>query len=384
MERWIVFHSRGEVHGRSTVGLARADGSEVRHLKFDVAGQVSWGYGPAFRDGERIILISFDTEKTWERTCRSSLWLYNIGTGDLTEIARENPPGAYVPACALLPGEERVIVNPMINGKQTVMIMDLDGSNQQAVTRFEDGFSYCVSLSPDAKRVAFHVAEAPNYHIVVTNLDGSGRTVIAADPDHLYFGPTWSHDGEWLLYLDCHSPTDPGHEWADLCIGRPDGSEHRVVTQGQSHWFTTAYGGPDSTGGGSNMPRWSPEAMVATYTRTLAGSRPAWRHNPGSVGKKEFRLDYLPEEARGGTEICVLDPFGAGVTALTTLDSGARGHESRWDFRTAWSPDGRRIAFCRAFVGQPSELWVMNADGSEQRFLTRGLHGLGADHPMWV
>jgi Tol biopolymer transport system component len=55
-----------------------------------------------------------------------------------------------------------------------------------------------------------------------------------------------------------------------------------------------------------------------------------------------------------------------------------------WCFRLAWSPDGRRLAFTRANVGSLPELWVMNADGSEKRLLTRGLNATGADFVRWV
>ena len=41
------------------------------------------------------------------------------------------------------------------------------------------------------------------------------------------------------------------------------------------------------------------------------------------------------------------------------------------DFGSAWSPDGRRIAFGRGVGGTAQQIYVMNADGSGQRRLTR-------------
>jgi len=243
---WIVFASRGGEYAHVEVGLIRPDGAEERYLHFDVPGQVSWQASPVFSDGERMILHSVEDEKTWEHTSVSHLWVYNMRTCALTEIATRERPADFMPPAALLPDQERIIINPIIRGKQCVMTMNLDGSDQEFVTRPEDGFTYCIAPSPDWTRLAFHVAEAPNYHVVVTNLDGSGRTVVARHTDHLYFGPQWSSDGEWLLFQDCHSPTDPEHFRADLCIARPDGSEMRLVTEGQSHWFGAAYGTPES------------------------------------------------------------------------------------------------------------------------------------------
>jgi len=256
--------------------------------------------------------------------------------------------------------------------------MNLDGSDQVAVTKEGEGFTYCVALSPDATRLAFHATGPAGYRVFTTKLDGSDRKLVAGASGHLYFGPAWSHDGEWLLYVDCHTVGGPGHDWADLCIGRPDGSEHRVVTRGRRHWFGTSYGGPTTRGSGSNIPRWAPRRMVCTYTRALPDSRTAWQYAPDRPDTDHFNRDYMPEQARGGTEICLLGPLTGQIDRLTHSDPPV------WDFRTAWSPDGARIAFCRSPVGCASELWVMDANGGNSRFLTRGVDDLGADHPAWL
>ena len=44
------------------------------------------------------------------------------------------------------------------------------------------------------------------------------------------------------------------------------------------------------------------------------------------------------------------------------------------------SPDGTKIAY-GLFSGA---LWVMDADGQNQRMLTRGIDEQGADHPRWL
>ncbi len=58
--------------------------------------------------------------------------------------------------------------------------------------------------------------------------------------------------------------------------------------------------------------------------------------------------------------------------------------EHRWDFRPACSPDGKQIVFTRARVGQPSELWVSDLDGQNQRLLSVGWDGYGADAGRWI
>jgi Tol biopolymer transport system component len=39
------------------------------------------------------------------------------------------------------------------------------------------------------------------------------------------------------------------------------------------------------------------------------------------------------------------------------------------DFGTAWSPDGRRIAFVHDFGNGDRSVWTMNSDGSDQHRL---------------
>lgn len=47
-----------------------------------------------------------------------------------------------------------------------------------------------------------------------------------------FFGPSWSPDGEWLMFQDCLFKNDPGHEASDICVARPDGSELKQPTSG--------------------------------------------------------------------------------------------------------------------------------------------------------
>lgn len=344
--------------------------------------QVSWGYGPLFSDGRRMILTSYEEGKAWEGNVQTHLWIYDIQDGQIIqEIATQNKPVPFMGCCAILPGEERIMTNPIIDGEQLVWTMNLDGTDPQEVTQAGEGFTYCVTLSPDAQKLAFHatmIPDRPGYRIFVTDLDGGNRIELAGHPDHLYFGPAWSPDGQWIVYLDCHHQTDPGHDRADLCIGRSDGSEHRVITHEQRQWFATSFGNSDTRGSGSNMSQWSPDGQTITFTQATPGSRTAWPYQAQRPDTDHFNRDYYPEEAKGGTALVLLDPFSGETTDLTTYQ------EHIWDFRATWSPDGTQMAFCRAPVGEPSGLWVTDAEGNNQRLLTQGYENRGADHPVWL
>jgi TolB protein len=180
-----------------------------------------------------------------------------------------------------------------------------------------------------------------------------------------------------VLYVDCHEREDPGHDWADVCIGRADGGGHRVLTSGQSMWFAATYGDRQTRGGGSNVPTWTPQGTIL-FPRRLPDSKPAWEFAADRPDVDHFNRDYRPELARGGCEIVELDPRTGSITPLTHSDPPT------WDFRPTISADGREIAFCRAATGEAPALWVMERDGSRPRMITRGIDDRGADHPRWL
>ncbi len=99
------------------------------------------------------------------------------------------------------------------------------------------------------------------------------------------------------------------------------------------------------TPGSNQAPRrWLPEGTL--------GEDPAI-NNAG-------RIAFVCRDQYLNTDICVADRNGTGITRLTTFEGA--------DDQPAWSPDGSLIAF-RSARGNESAIWIMNADGSEQRRL---------------
>ena len=362
------------------MAMMRADGSGLRYFEFDRPGQASWQPGPYFPGGRRIIVLSIEAGPAFTGKVPSHIWIHDLQTGALDEIVpRERLAPYYVPVL-LLPKQERLLVSIVIDGESRLFSMSLDGKEQREITHAGEGFSYGFSLSPDEKRLAFHASgpKPHGYRIFTSDLDGARRVLVAGHPDHLYFGTSWSPDGAWILYQDCLFRQEPGHDWSDLCVGRPDGSEHRVISSGTSHWFGTSYGLPGNSGNGSNMPEWLPDGSAVTFTRRMPDSKPAWEFQPQRPDTDHFNRDFKPELARGGTQICLLDPKTQAATPLTKAEEG------QWDFRTAVSPDGRQILFSRARTGEPPAIWIMDRDGGNQRLLTRGREDKGADFARWM
>jgi TolB protein len=360
----------------SRLGTQRVDGSGLAFPDFGEPDHIGWLPYCFFGDGRRVVLLSVELIPGWRTKTfddyypksTTHLWLYDTVTGKREELATRERLSSFLAPCVLMPGEERMAVTAMINGKQRLYTMDLDGRNPRAVSA-EGENVYGVSLSPDGRRFAYHA----DYRIVTIDAGGGGRREGNGGKGQLLFGPVWSPDGEWLVYQNCTPRTDPGHDWSDLWIGRPDGREHHAVTTGNAAWFGASYGPPGNPGSGSNIPQWTQRGIV--FVERSEGARTPWEYQAGRPDTDHFNREYKPEAARGGTRIALLDPRSGERKGLTPFVAG------RWDFRAA--PKGGTVLFCRAGVGENPALWAMDSDGANARFLNRGWQEQGADHPRW-
>jgi TolB protein len=365
-------------------GIVDADGSRLQYFDFKIPGQATWQSGPSFADGKRVVFLSMEPRRDgpgrpfdeYYTQTPTHLWVHDLESGALDEICVKDRLAAFVTP-ALLLGNDRILVQVVRKKVGQIYNVLLDGTDAREFTRAGEGLPYGLSLSPDGRRVAFHLASPQGYQVWTSDIDGSNRLRLAGQRDHLYFGTHWSPDGTWILYVDCLHRQDPGHDWADVCIGRADGSEHRVITSGQAMWFAATYGDPMTRGGGSNVPVWTRDGSIL-FPRRLPESKVAWEFQPQRPDVDHFNRDYKPELAHGGTEICRLDPRDGRVSVLTHSDPPV------WDFRASESPDGKQVVFCRAATGGAPAIWVADADGKMPHLITRGQEDRGADHPCWL
>ena len=146
---------------------------------------------------------------------------------------------------------------------------------------------------------------------------------------------------------------------------RPDGSGLTQITTGESRDL---------------YPTWSPDkGRIAFMRQTTPEGEDRYGDiyviNSDGTGLRRLTRggDYhYPDWSPSGDRI-IFDGFGSGIQTLGLTGGGVRLvlNDSLAD-RPDWSPDGSQVAFHRP--GDPGELFVMNADGSNLRSLGKGFY----------
>jgi Tol biopolymer transport system component len=186
-----------------------------------------------------------------------------------------------------------------------------------------------VAAFPGANgKIAFESTRDGNWEIYVMNADGTGQTRVTKNLVY-NFSPAWSPDGKWLTF---DVEKDGNLEIYAMRVG---GTLQIRLTNNPAQ---------------DAVPSWSPDGKKIVFQSTR--DDPNW-------------------------EIYVMNFLG---TLLPTRLTNNPCQDVGPDF----SPDGSKITW-RQDCGFNGEIWVMNADGSEQTRLTNtpgGPEGLDGG-PDW-
>ncbi len=270
---------------RATV--VRADGSDQARIADELADETdAWtqfaGWSP---DGKQAIVSRGwqDAENAnWEEEHKAfriepKKWLLDsclveIATGKVSNLTAVDRVSHYNGGLFFMPEVKilgtaaattnRLGFTPLINGISKPFVMDIDGRNKRDLSSTNAGFTYGYSASPDGNLISYH----ENYQVYIAKADGSDKRHIKTG--HPFdFGPRWSPDGKWLLFVsgehyDCHPH-----------IVRSDGTGLKKLADRAGYRGVTEFLDVDDFhGGSSDVPVWSVDSQSVFYTAKVGNS----------------------------------------------------------------------------------------------------------------
>ncbi len=271
---------------RATV--VRTDGSGQARIADELADETdAWtqfaGWSP---DGKQAIVSRGwqDAENAnWEQEHKTfrmepKKWLLDsclveIATGKVSNLTAVDRVSHYNGGLFFMPEVKklgtaaqattnRLGFTPLINGVSKPFVMDLDGRNKQDLSSTNAGFTYGYCASPDGNLISYH----ENYQVYIARADGSEKRHIKTG--HPFdFGPRWSPDGKWLLFVsgehyDCHPH-----------IVRPDGTGLKKLADRAGYRGVTEFLDVDDFhGGSSDVPVWSVDSQSVFYTAKVGNN----------------------------------------------------------------------------------------------------------------
>lgn len=305
------------------------------------------GWSPS--GAEAIIARGWQDPKNaeWEETNRTfrmdpgnwllDSFLVSLKSNESLNVTAVDRVSHYNGGLFFLPDRRTLGFTALINGVSKPYLMDLDGRNKRDVSGDGSGFSYGYSASPDGTKISYH----ENYQIFIANADGTGKQHIPTG-NPFNFGPMWSPDGQWLLFLSGE------HGRSNPYVVRSDGQElKKLADQNGYQGWILFLDVDDFHQGSSDTPVWSADGRSVVFTT----------------------------KTNATTELCQVDLHGQ-ITQLTNSPEGTLHYHPKP------SSDGKWLLYGSMRNGV-RQLFVRHLQTQNEHQITELATGHGAMWPHW-
>jgi Tol biopolymer transport system component len=234
--------------------------------------------------------------------------------------------------------------------------MDADGSRKRALTEGDSP-----DWGPDG-RIAFARGGLTSARAEIFVIDSTGanlRQLTNGGDSESRIHPSWSPDGQRIEFVQLVAQDPAQDDTSNGCPALPvrpelwivdaDGGNARRLTSPTGSRNVDASGRDINSAFDANSGDWSPAGDVIAF----------WSGQEACFG-----------------QVWRIDADGTGRTQLTHAPLPSHNDDP------AWSPDGTKILFSTDRRGVP-EMWMMDADGSNEHFVATNRPGPGPADAAW-
>lgn len=368
---------------------------------------------------------------------RYDVFLVNVDGTGTTQLTNAQSPASFIDPFFSPDGSKIVFTENGLGGLCRLLIMNADGTNQIALA--EGGQNFVPSFNPSGSKITYvstRNSTSPvtffTYDIYTVNTDGTNETRLTFNESPAKSStPSFDPFGGKIVFS--FTP-DGGFQSSEVYTMNPDGTSVTVLTDnpGDSNAGNPSYGNGDLDGDGvkntldncrlvSNPNQTNTDGddegnscdadddndgiddvfdscplAVNYYRIVFSSSLYIYTMNENGSGRTQLTFgpttyrETEPEFNRDGSrivfqsnrtnnrnEIYSMNPDGTNITQLTNIAGGNQ--------QPSYSPDGSKIVFSsrRARPSGSTDLYVMNADGSNQVGLGIATNTFAAENPTF-